>query len=334
MSGLFCTIPLTRQSGSGMLIKKGGTRVEFTYQKIGEFFGFLQNKYGVQICVKDYCGFVPVNKNLDVALQPYLAHTNAYCMYLKQDKATYYKCLSMIRKTHEKCTKDCKSFYGMCHAGLGEYVTPIVCNGELIGTINMGFFSPGEERSLFRIHKLCESSPILEEQEALRLYYKNIKEPAVQLEMVLPIMELVAEYLSMTYGTIQTTHNQITGRKRYDSSEDTILSHAAQFVRQNFINHISINELADFCHCSESYLSHIFKRRFGININTYVNKVRMEAAKDFLVNCDASIEEIAINVGFGDPNYFSRVFTHLVAIPPTEYRRRFQCEKAKTGFSH
>ncbi len=298
--------------------------MEFTYQKIGEFFHFLQDQYGVQICVKDYCGFVPINKQLDTALQPFLAHTNPFCMYVKHDKATYYKCLSMIRKTHERCTKSCKSFYGMCHAGLGEYVTPIVCNKELIGTINMGFFSPGQKRSLYRIHQMCESSAVLKEDEALQLFHSSISEPTVPTEMILPMIELVAEYLSMTYGSIRTTHDQITGRKRYDSSEDTILSHAAQYVRQNFINHITIKDLSCFCHCSESYLSHIFKKRIGININTYINKVRIEAAKNFLINCDTSIEEIALNVGFSDPNYFSRVFTGLASIPPTEYRRRFQ----------
>lgn len=308
--------------------------MERKYRKISEFFAFLQNQFGVQICIKDYCGFVPINKELDAALQPYLAHTNAFCMYIKQDKATYYKCLSMIRKTHEKCADSCKSFYGMCHAGLGEYVTPVVCDGELIGTINMGFFSPGEGRSLYRIRKLCESSPNLEKEEAIRLYRRSIREPTIPLETVLPIMELIAEYLSMTYGSMRTTHNQITGRKRYDSSEDTILSHAAQYVRQNFINHISVGELAEFCHCSESYLSHIFKRRLGVNINTYINKVRTEAAKNFLIVCDTSVEEIAIEVGFSDPNYFSRVFTRLVSIPPTEYRRRFRQEaqaKPETG---
>lgn len=38
---------------------------------------------------------------------------------------------------------------------------------------------------------------------------------------------------------------------------------------------------------------------------------------------DESIAEIAAAVGFGDPNYFSRVFTQIIGISPTEFRKRF-----------
>ena len=85
-----------------------------------------------------------------------------------------------------------------------------------------------------------------------------------------------------------------------------------------------MEELADFCHCSQSHLSHIFKRRIQVNVNTYINKVRIEASKNFLVETDISIGDIAFHVGFNDSNYYTRVFTQLVSISPREYRRRFK----------
>lgn len=298
--------------------------MENKYTKITNFFNYLQAQFGVHICIKDFCGFVPINKELDGALRPFLAHTNAYCMYIKQDKEKYYDCLSMIRKCHEKIEKDNRSFFGMCHGGLGEYVTPILSNGALIGTINMGFFSPGEQRSLQRIHKVCASSRLLEEETAKRLFGQNIAEPTIERTAVIPMMELVAEYLGTTYAILASTHDCAGMHKRYHSSEDDILLHAATYVRQNFINHMTVAELAGFCHCSESYLSHIFKKRMGVSISTYMNKIRIESAKNYLVSTDLSIAEISMNTGFDDPNYFSRVFARLVSIPPAEYRRRFR----------
>lgn len=292
------------------------------YARIADYFAFAEKEYNIHICIKDYCGFIPVNKELDEALQPYLVHTNAFCMYIKSEKAVYHRCLTMIRKMNHRCQRKCATFFGMCHAGLYEYVTPIVSGGSVIGTINIGFF-PGDERlSLHRIRHVCRESQTLREEDAIRLFYQSISAPRISPEALIPAMELIAEYLSMTYDTMQSTHR--SGTHRYNSMENTILSHASEYIRQNFLNHISIAELADFCHCSESHLSHIFKRRMNVNINTYINKVRVEASKNFLVDSDSSIADIAFSVGFNDPNYYSRVFSSLVSISPREYRRRFK----------
>lgn len=156
----------------------------------------------------------------------------------------------------------------------------------------------------------------------MKLYHQHIHHASLSPHILIPAMELIAEYLALTYDSIKATHD-ISMRRR-SPNEDTILSHAAEYVRQNFTNHISVAELADFCHCSESHLSHIFKKRIHVNINAYINKVRIEASKNFLVDSPVSIADIALNVGFYDPNYYSRVFSQLVGISPSEYRRRFR----------
>ena len=144
-------------------------------------------------------------------------------------------------------------------------------------------------------------------------------------EDMLPGLEMLAEYLGQTYRVLQRTHAKPNASIRYHtSSEDTILSHAIEYIRQNAANKITVSELAAFCLCSESYLSRIFKRRTGVNINVYINKVRVEQAKNNLILSHDSIADIALRVGFSDPNYFSRVFTQIIGISPTEFRRRFQ----------
>lgn len=301
------------------------------YDMLAQYLTFAQQQYHVQICIKDYCGFIPVNKELDKVLQPFLAHTNPFCMYIKSDKEKYHQCLTMIRKMHHKCKNNCETFYGMCHAGLFEYVTPIVNQDIIIGTINVGFFNTNEKLSLRQIRQVCASSPSLDEQTARRLFHNSISSPTLPPAELLPMLELIAGYLSMTYDSIRNTHHALTKKRQTSGSEDTILSHAAAYVRQNFTGHISALELARFCHCSESYLSHIFRRRLNVNINVYINKVRVEASKNFLTDSNASVSEIANSVGFNDSNYYSRVFSTLVGISPTEYRRRFRNADGELG---
>lgn len=304
-----------------------GDKMSNSYKKIQAYLSFLQNKHNVQICIKDFCGFIPINKELDKTLQPFLAHTNPFCMYMKSTQEHYHICLSMIRRMFNKCEKIQTTYFGICHAGLGEYVIPIYSGDILIGSINAGFFPVDVKRAEYRINRTCQRTPALEADKALELYHSCIRPASVDVDTMLVSLELLAEYLGQIYFILQSTHNvPATSRRYVDSSEDTILTHAIEYIRHNAGNHISVVALADFCHCSESYISRIFKRRTGVNINVYINKVRMELAKNHLLLSNERISEIALRVGFNDSNYFSRVFTQLIGIPPTEFRRRFQSD--------
>ena len=155
------------------------------------------------------------------------------------------------------------------------------------------------------------------------MYHDNIASPTIDIRLLLPGLEMLAEYLGQTYKLFQQTHNAPLSGRYHNSSEDTILSHALEYIRSNITNSITITELADFCHCSESYISRIFKKRTGVNINLYINKMRIEAAKNHLLLSHESMADIAATVGFNDPNYFSRIFSQIFGISPTEFRRRF-----------
>lgn len=295
------------------------------YQHIAQYLHRLQSRYDVQICIKDFCGFIPINKELDEALRPFLAHTNPYCMYMKSNQAHWWQCLSMIRGMFDKLERKKQTYFGVCHAGLGEYVVPIYSGDTLLGSVNAGFFPVNPRKLERRICRSCSQEPALDPEEAKKLYRSCIHTPSIDPEDLLPGLELVAEYLGQTYQILQRTHAAPESTVRYyTSSEDTILSHAMEYIRHNTASRIAVSELAAFCNCSESYLSRIFKRRTGVNINVYVNKVRVEQAKNSLLLSHDSIAEIASRVGFSDPNYFSRVFTQIIGISPTEFRRRFQ----------
>lgn len=296
-----------------------------SYYHIAKYLQNLQTRYGVQICIKDFCGFIPINKELDEAIRPFLAHTNPYCMYMKSDQEHWWLCLSMIRRMYNKLERTRATYFGVCHGGLGEYVVPIYNGDTLLGSVNAGFFPVSAAKVHRRICRSCAQEPKLDAAEAEHLYQTCIHTPTISPEDLLPGLELVAEYLGQTYQILQRTHAVPTNAVRYHtSSEDTILTHALEYIRRNAASHIAVSELADFCHCSESYLSRIFKRRTGVNINVYINKVRVEQAKNNLLLSHDSIAEIASSVGFSDPNYFTRVFTQIIGISPTEFRRRFQ----------
>jgi YesN/AraC family two-component response regulator len=84
---------------------------------------------------------------------------------------------------------------------------------------------------------------------------------------------------------------------------------------------LCLESVADTFGISKGYLSQFFKEQTGINFSDYLENVRMNRAKQFLVQSDMSVNEIAVQVGYSSSNTFCRAFKRLYGISTTEYRR-------------
>ena len=73
---------------------------------------------------------------------------------------------------------------------------------------------------------------------------------------------------------------------------------------------------------SPYYFSKLFKQETGENFIEYLTKVRMKNAEELLKDSSYSIKEICTASGYGDPNYFSRIFKKYEGVTPSEYRER------------
>ncbi|MGE5549100.1 MAG: helix-turn-helix domain-containing protein [Bacteroidota bacterium] len=293
------------------------------HAELANYLSFISRQYHLQLCLNDFAGFVPSDRELDRALRPFMAHTNPYCMYVKSSRLLYDRCLAMKKKIAEKSIKTEAVFYGVCHAGVGEYIIPIRCRGELVGVINAGVFRNDDWLGSRAIERLCRVSG-LDAGQARERYARSLTAAKPDLETATDILGIAAAYLGNTCLNLASSQSGLKlGKRRYHSSEDEILAQVLEYIKENYQESVTVAEMARLCHCSESHLSHVFKRRIGANIKGYLNRLRVEQAKQRLTGSGAGIVEIALDVGFADPNYFSRVFARLTGIPPSEYRRRY-----------
>ena len=86
-----------------------------------------------------------------------------------------------------------------------------------------------------------------------------------------------------------------------------------------YSNRHPVEYYADFCHLSVSRFYHIFKIGVGLTPTEYINRLRINQAKELLANTDMSVSEIAESVGFTDQNYFGRVFKQLTGTSPKRF---------------
>ena len=112
-------------------------------------------------------------------------------------------------------------------------------------------------------------------------------------------------------------------------AHNNVISDALEYLNQNYQNDVRVTDIAAYCHCSVSCLSHLFNGYMGTSIPLYVTKMRMDHAQNELMETSIPISVVAERVGFSDPNYFSRMFTRCVGMTPTQFRRSLQSNRKK-----
>ncbi|MCD8508860.1 MAG: AraC family transcriptional regulator [Bacillus sp. (in: Bacteria)] len=101
-----------------------------------------------------------------------------------------------------------------------------------------------------------------------------------------------------------------------------LLTEAKEYVDANYHKPISLDEVAEHVGLSSYYFSKLFKERFQLTFIDYLTNVRIAKAKDYLLDRNVPLKEIALNIGYKDPNYFSRVFKKETGLNPSEYRSK------------
>ncbi|MGG1615126.1 response regulator [Paenibacillus sp. NRS-1782] len=95
-------------------------------------------------------------------------------------------------------------------------------------------------------------------------------------------------------------------------------------IDRYYFEDIKISFFAETYFLSREYLMKLFKQQFGYGIHEYVQKVRMDKAKELLGDSSLKIQEISDMLGYKDKNYFSKAFRNYYQVSPSEYRVSLQ----------
>ena len=93
-----------------------------------------------------------------------------------------------------------------------------------------------------------------------------------------------------------------------------------EYIKENYRQDISMQDAARAMNYSETYFCKLFKQCFGKNFTSYLTEYRVTEAKKLLIEPMANVRDIGKAVGYGDSNYFAKVFKRITGHSPTEYR--------------
>jgi two-component system response regulator YesN len=100
---------------------------------------------------------------------------------------------------------------------------------------------------------------------------------------------------------------------------DPVIYTAVMFVHQEFTNDIRLQDCADEIAVNYSYLSRIFKQQWGQSFSRYLNQVRIDLAKNYLMYQDYTVSQVVKKCGNLNYNYFFRIFKEATGYSPNSY---------------
>ncbi|MGG1312048.1 MULTISPECIES: AraC family transcriptional regulator [Cohnella] len=109
-------------------------------------------------------------------------------------------------------------------------------------------------------------------------------------------------------------------REIREEQTSTVIDRAKAYIRQRFTEDLSLEDVAEFVHLNPFYFSKVFKQHVGETFIDFLTRLRIEKAKQLIREDQFSIKEVCYEVGYKDPNYFSRVFKKVTGVSPSEYR--------------
>ena len=101
----------------------------------------------------------------------------------------------------------------------------------------------------------------------------------------------------------------------------SIIDSAKEYIVKNYQRELTVSEIAKAVNLSPSYFSKVFKKSTALSPYDYLLSVRLDKAKELLVNSDIPISEIAYRCGFNSTSNFIYFFKKETGLSPLKFRR-------------
>lgn len=93
------------------------------------------------------------------------------------------------------------------------------------------------------------------------------------------------------------------------------------FLLKNYASPITVEDASEAAGLTKNYFCTLFRNETGLTFTEFLNKVRIEEARELLIDTNQSILDVAFSVGYNNQNYFAVQFRKLTGVTAGEYRR-------------
>jgi AraC-like DNA-binding protein/ligand-binding sensor protein len=241
-------------------------------------------------------------------------HENPFCAIMADKSRSCASCLRLQQRLSDQAQGGAQSL--TCELGLCDTAVPIRTGDRVVGFLQTGQIfrkKPTEAQFKHSLRLMTEWGMQIEMDRLKDAYFGTRVLSARQHDGVVKLLSIFAQHISMV-------SNQILVQQ--ENFEPPAITRAKQFILENQAEDLSLGQVAKSVNTSIFYFCKMFKKATGLNFTDYVSRIRVEKAKNLLLNRNLRVSEIAYEVGFQSLTHFNRVFKKVMGQSPTEYRGR------------
>lgn len=203
-----------------------------------------------------------------------------------------------------------------CFSGMSATAVPVKAGGEVIGLMRTGHvFHQVPTPAIFEgvAKTLARHGITAAETEALREAYFQTR--VVEPERYQSMVTLLATF------AIQLSKHAEKLIAVCEGSEPEAVKKAREFIEDSLADPLPLSLVARKAGISESHFCRVFKDATGLTLTDYVNRRRIEWAKNELMKPEIRVSEIAFHIGYQSLSQFNRSFARFTGNSPSQFRR-------------
>lgn len=206
-----------------------------------------------------------------------------------------------------------------CHAGLREFIVPVIRNGEMIALLQCGqVHDRPPTRTEWQIARQDLVAAGIKSGPLRKLFHQNRVLGEDRQADLLSVLELVAYRLAHADEQRLLPEPGQTGLQ---------LGRAVTFIEVHLAGRLTLHVIARAAGMSIRSLIRLFGKEVGTSVVEFILRRRIARASDLLRRTDHTCAEIAFEVGFGSVQHFNRIFRRYQLTSPRQWRQRLLAKR-------
>lgn len=307
----------------------------------------LAEATGTAIITIDYKG-TPITKH---------SKRTDFCSIIRENPVSRKRCYKCDALAGLEAVRLERPYIYLCHCGIVDVAVPVMVGDRYLGAVMFGEvrIANGDTEQVQRLVSEISSFQAETETTRIDLLEKYDQLPEMEYKRIVEIANLISaivEYIvdravksrndKQAYewilnvgrdggsagGEIQELHDpsiEKSGNAEDNRHEpvkkDSPLYPAIAYMNDHPAETLSMKDMAELCHLSPSYFSRLFSRELGETFVNYVNRKKIDRAKQLLRESSLSVSQIATEVGYIDTSHFIQLFKRFEGVTPTMYRQ-------------
>mgnify|MGYP000773238149 CR=1 FL=1 len=279
-----------------------------------------------------------------------------FCSVIRENPVSRKRCYRCDALAGLEAVRLGRPYIYLCHCGIVDVAVPILVGDRYLGAVMFGEVRISNNDTDGKVERLVsEISSFQSEGDAARqeLMEKYDQLPEMEYKRIVAVADTInaivnyivdravnSENEAMTYEYLLHSSSMQSSSQlpeiqelrdpnaEYevmtidsDVSKSSPVYPALAYVQNHKHEMVTMSDMAKLCHLSPSYFSRLFRRELGENFINYVNRKKVQWAKERLRSSNDSVVQIAQELGFMDSSYFISVFKKFEGTTPLVYRQ-------------